>query len=42
MTFWVAVVVGIGVVAVCGAVGWRQIRRRKQRSQDPQNLYPLW
>lgn len=42
MMFWIVVVAGIGIVALGGAVAWRKAGRAKHRSQDPQNIYPLW
>jgi hypothetical protein len=42
MTLWMAVVLGIAVVALCGGVAWWKTRRARRRSQDPQNIYPLW
>jgi hypothetical protein len=29
-------------MGVCGGVIWRRVHQAKRRSQDPQNIYPLW
>ena len=42
MSLWTLVAIVAGVAAVAGLIAWGRHGASRARSQDPQNIYPLW